>query len=194
VVRSVRSAIEGGARGDEYLKDILCFVARRYPEVFLSDQWPIDRTGSISWQFFIRNADNDIRKMLHPVDCIEPAQLIAWVKADPKVRARQVAQVLTYATSSDDSVEMTWAPAALDLIGIEETALEVLKEFEQRFYLGSWSGSEANRYARRRPLCVALLDHRNPVVRGWAREALRNLDNAVQSAEARERVRNQSFE
>jgi hypothetical protein len=194
VVRNVRSAIEGGAWGDESLKDILRFVARRYPEVFLSDQWFMDRSGSISWQFFIRNDDSDIRKTLNPIDCIEPARLIAWVKADPKARAGRVAQLLTYATNTHDSAEMTWTPAALELISIEETLGDVLKQFEQRIYLGSWTGSEAHRYARRRPLCEALRDHRNPSVRRWARDALQRMERAIRSAEERERARNQSFE
>ena len=89
---------------------------------------------------------------------------------------------------------MIWTPVALDLISIEETAVEVLKHFEQRFYLGGWTGSEAHRYARRRPLCEALRDHPNPSVRRWAREALIRMEQAIRSAEERERARNQSFE
>jgi hypothetical protein len=89
---------------------------------------------------------------------------------------------------------MIWTPVALDLIGIEETAVEVLEHFEQRFYLGGWSGSEAHRYARQRPLCEALRDHRNPSVRRWARDALRRMDFAIQSAEKRARAESQSFE
>jgi hypothetical protein len=89
---------------------------------------------------------------------------------------------------------MLWAPAALELIGLGSTVPEVLREFENRFYLGGWSGSEANRYARRRPLCEALRNHPGPDVRRWSRGALRRLEDAIRKAEERERRDNQSFE
>jgi hypothetical protein len=194
VVRNLRLAIEGGTRGDESLKDVMRFIARQYPEIFLNDVMLHGGRGNLSWHFFIRNDDNDIRKTQHPIDCLEPAHLIDWVKADPKGRARQVAEALTFATTSDRSGEMIWTPVALDLISIEETAVGVLKHFEQRFYLGGWTGSEAHRYARRRSLCEALRDHPNPSVRRWAREAKRRLEESIQRAAERERNQSQSFE
>jgi hypothetical protein len=194
VVRNVRFAIEEGAWGDESLKDVMRFIARRYPEVFLTDVMLSGRTESIPWRFFTDNDDNDIRRSQHPIDGVDPARLVELVKADPKERAGQVAEVLTFAIASNGSGEMIWTPVALDLISIEETAVDVLKHFEQRFYFGGWTGSEAHRYARRRPLCEALRDHCNPSVRGWARGALHRMERSIRVAEERERARNQSFE
>jgi hypothetical protein len=194
VVRNARLAVEERAWGDESLKDVMRFVARRYPEVFLSDVMLHGRTESVPWRFFTDNDDSDVRRSEHPLDCVDPAHLVRWVKADPKGRAGQVAQVLTFATTSNGSGEMIWTPVALDLIAIEEIAVEVLKHFAQRFYLGGWTGSEAHRYVRRRPLCEALRDHPNPSVRRWAGEAKRRLEENIQRAEERERIQSQSFE
>ena len=194
IVRNIRRAIEGGAWGDESLKDVMRFVARRYPEVFLNDVMLHGRTESVAWRFFTDSDDGDIRHSEHPIDFVDPAHLVRWVKDDPKGRAGQVAQVLTFASTSNGSGEMIWRPVALNLISIEETAVETLKHFEQRFYLRGWVGSEAHRYARRRPLCEALRDHSNPNVRRWARDALIRMEREIRSAEERERARNQSFE
>jgi hypothetical protein len=194
IVRNTRLAVEGGVRGDESLKDVMRFVARRYPEVFLSDVMLHGRTESAPWRFFTDHDDSDVRPSRHPIDYVDPPRLLEWVKVDPRGRAGQVAQVLTFATTNNGSGEMIWTPVALDLISIEETAVQVLKHFEQRFYLGGWTGSEAHRYARRRSLCEALRDHPNPSVRRWAREAPIRMEQAIRSAEERERARNQSFE
>jgi hypothetical protein len=100
------------------------FVARRYPEVFLSDVMLHGRTESVPWRFFTDHNDSDVRPSHHPLDCIDPARLLEWVKVDPRGRAGQVAQVLTFAITNNGSGEMIWTPVALELIGIEETAVE----------------------------------------------------------------------
>lgn len=194
VIRNIRLAIDGGMWGDESLKDIMRFIARRYTETFLGDVMLQGRSNGVGWRFFLESDDSDIRNSPHPIDGIEPAYLIEWVKAAPRERAGQVARMLTYAASRNESGMMNWTPTALDLISIDETAVEVLRQFEQRFFLGSWSGSEAHRYARRRPLCDALRDHPNPNVKRWAQEARQRLECTIQSAERRERAENQSFE
>ena len=75
VVRNARLAVEGGAWGDEFLKDVMRFVARRYPEVFLSDVMLHGRTESVPWRFFTDHDDSDVRRFpaIHSTVLTRPA-------------------------------------------------------------------------------------------------------------------------
>jgi hypothetical protein len=196
VVASIRAAIEDSSGRDDSMKDVLCFIAHRFPDVFLNDAVIYSGPQNIRCRFFFENDDDDVRNSVHPIDRIDPTHLIRWVEEDPGTRAGRVAQMLTFAMNrpNDPAEGLVWRPVALDLIGIESTSAQVLREFEGRFYIGSWNGSQAQRYLRRQPLCEALRSHPNPIVTRWAREALHRMAQNVERAEQRERRESQSFE
>src|SRR4051794_38818785 len=81
---------------------------------------------------------------------------LAWVREAPETHAPRLASHIPFAWRKSDG-GVSWTPIAAALIDMPDVAELVLERFEQRFGAGSWSGSSANRFIRRRGLLAALL-------------------------------------
>jgi hypothetical protein len=107
------------------------------------------------------------------------ADILAWVLEAPEIRAPRLANQVPF-VQADSNGNVTWTPIAAALIDMPDVAVPVLEQFEHRFGLGSWSGSTANRFIRRRGLLVALSQHDDTAVRAWATAAAGRLEHAIE--------------
>jgi hypothetical protein len=127
-----------------------------------------------------------------PIDILPLEVLKKWVNADRAARAPLAAQVVLY--FEPDGEAFRWTPVVLWLLGLSEQGIEVRRELEHRFHVGSWSGSSSSRYVRRLPLAEALFDHPDPAVRDWAKSLHENLKSWIAKADEEDRSEAQRFE
>lgn len=118
--------------------------------------------------------------------------LKAWISLDPGVRAPRLAEHVGYFEQDGDV--FAWTPLALWMLELPGYELAVARALEQRFHVGSWSGSSAGRYERRRPMVKALLSHASPALASWAAEVDEEFDKWLAASRTRDDGEQSRFE
>ncbi len=148
------------------------------------------RHPNLDW--LLGGADSDDGPESRPIASVSDDVLFRWVCKDPNERAKFVAAHISYFRTHDG--RMVWSPLATRLMQLPSQELRVLKAFERRFSVGSWTGSAASRYYRRLAMIQPQLSDSNPQIAAWARSASSWLRTRIDEEERRERGRGERFE
>lgn len=171
--------------------EVYALVMERHPRVVFEEIVGQPVGDSVIARFFGGHArnDDDVNQAKIRVDATVAME---WVAADPGPRSIRLAHFVPYTVDEDGA--LAWSPIARALIDTAPDPVAVLRQFEQRFWEGSGSGSFSGRFVRRRPLVAAMLYHAERRVRNWAREAGVTLEENIRIWDERDREDGSRFE
>jgi hypothetical protein len=131
------------------------------------------------------------------LDGVPDAVVLAWCEESRAERYAFMAQVVTYARSTDKA-SLQWTPLARAMLDQAPEPVTVLAIFVERFSPMTWNGSRAAEFEERARLLDDLADHPDKALSAYAAEQRRQLADTVaryRRAEAEEhRDRDERFE
>jgi hypothetical protein len=194
--RKASKALSGQYRNHDF-DDLARVLMQLHPKVVLDEivLWAKSENRRDLAQVFFGGwlIDADDRNGRELVQ-FELEAIKSWIASDAQPRAERLAGLVPYMQPGQDSSALTWTPVARLLIEAAADPLPVLRALEDRFSVGSGSGSFASRYIRRRPLVEEMLSHTDRRIRGWAREAMDRLNVNIAHMEALDRTSDSAFE
>ena len=143
-------------------------------------------------KFLLDSHDSDDHPDDRALIMVSDELLKAWILLDPAVRAPRLAEHVGYFAQNGDV--FAWTPLALWMLELPGQEAAVAHAFERRFHVGSWSGSSAGRYDRRRPLVKALLGHAVPALASWAAEVDGKFEEWLATSRVRDGAGQSRFE
>ena len=177
---------------DNEFRELAVLIMKRYPLIVYEEIVEKSANEHLIERFFGELADDDDEKTLEPEAGV--ATLLEWVANDAQSRALKVAHVVRYMVKDGETEQLRWSGLALALIGIAPDPAPVLRAFEQRFSTGASWGPFSLRLVRRRPLIASLLQHHDPRVRAWARQAGGRLEESIRRWDEMDRDHDSRFE
>lgn len=136
--------------------------------------------------------DDDVTSSENVV--LDLSLLREWISHDLQSRSVTLARLVPYMGNDQANEPRGWTPCARLLLQLTPDPVAVLEVFEERFHVGSGSGSWASRLERRRPLLDELKNAGNRAVRNWARDAMDRLQRSIAKYERLERPGESLFE
>lgn len=172
---------------------VCALLMKTHPRVVLEEiAGPGDARDHLVSRFFggLAINDDDLQQRI----TVDEKVVADWAREDAHNRAIRLAHVVPYTRRDEETGLLTWAPLALELIGMAPNPVAVLTAFEHRFFSGSGSGPISARFVRRRPLVAAFAEHPERAVRNWAREASERLEESIERWDERDRALDSRFE
>ena len=182
------------AHGHEY-DDLVGALFKNQPRVsldFFLDRQFKPRQGRYS-RSLIYSFDSRGR----PIAQTPVEDLLAWATEQPGERHRRLAAVIPSffgkaPDAEDDGDALT--PLAFALLEATPDRASILAEFDDQIRPRSWSGSLSNVLERRVTALRKLESYPDPVVQDWSRGWRNRLEAEIPKEQAREAIREQSFE
>ena len=128
---------------------------------------------------------------------------LEWCSEEPQTRYATAARFVPFTNDveqddEEESKTSAWSDLALKLIDLAPDPVSVIREFTERFWPSSWSGSLASILESRMALLNDLLQHPNSSVADFAAERITQLRAEIEEERtretARERGRDERFE
>jgi hypothetical protein len=170
---------------------LAALIRQRYPLIVYKEIVEKSTSDELIERFFGDLADQDDDKANEPEEGV--ADLLKWVQQNPQARALKVAHVVRYTVKGADD-QLRWSAVALALVDLAPDPVPLLRAFENRFWSGAGWGPFSLRFVRRRPLLAAMLDHSDPRVQSWAREAGSRLEESIARWDKSDRLEDSLFE
>jgi hypothetical protein len=195
IARSICVAMRENA-GNNYVSDrefgsLAAIIMQRHPRVVLDEIVEKSSNDYLIERFFGDLADDD-DNLVEPETGV--TTILEWVAEAPQSRAVKIAHVVRYAVKDESTGVLRWSALALALIAVASDPVPVLRAFEHRFFTGAGWGPISLRFVRRRPLVVAMAQHHDARIRGWAREAEQHLEENIRRWDEADRDRDSRFE
>jgi len=127
------------------------------------------------------------------VSSADSGALLAWVKAEPAVRAPLLAAEIEMHCKDADGM-FSWSPIAASLLEIAPNKQEVLDGFSEHFRPRIWSGSIAGVLRPYQEFATRLAKDTDATVSMWAREQLALMNKRVAQESLIERRTDERFE
>lgn len=178
---------------DREFRDLAVLITKRFPRIVYEEIVERSTNDRLIKRFFGEvTDDDDDDKGVEPEAHI--TMLLEWVAQDPQPRSLKMARVVRYIIKDPKSKELRWSTLALALIDIATDPGPILRAFEHRFFSGEGLGPISLRLMRRRSLVAAMLQHRDPRARAWARKAESGLEEDIRRWDEIDRDRDSRFE
>lgn len=140
---------------------------------------------------FYGNRFDDLEQEDNPVNQIPEDVLIQWCEQDPETRYRQVVVSMQTYSKPKEPDELQWKPVIFSFLEKSPNVQAILSNLGSTIQPTGWS-SYADTLEKRLPLFTALFEHKNPIVRDWAKTQHLQLQRAVEKRRENELKENQA--